>query len=92
MIDFKVIPDGGERFDLTADSRDVLVWERTAKGKVRSVGELVESKSFVEFYRLAHIAAKRQGVFDGDLAEFEATHALEVGDDDDGEDPTRPAP
>lgn len=92
MFDFKVTPDDGDEFTVTADSRDVLVFERASKG--RTLANLVEDKSYVDLYRLAHIASKRQGKFTGPLDEFEQTCVLDtVGDEEDDEegggDPTR---
>lgn len=92
MFQFKITPDGGEPYELTADSRDVLRWERGGKG--RSVAKLRETLSFVDLYALAHLAAKRQGRADGSLAEFEESCTFEfVADEDEDEsgDPTRPA-
>lgn len=91
MFDFKVTPDDGDEFTVTADSRDVLAFERASKS--RTLGNLVEDRSYVDLYRLAHIASKRQGNFTGTLDEFEKTCVLDTVDDEDqdegGEDPTR---
>lgn len=69
MLDFRVTPDGGEPYAVKADSRDVLVWEKTGKGKAFS--KLMEDLSMVDLYRMAHIASRRQGLFTGSLDEFE---------------------
>lgn len=95
MFDFTITPDGAEPYPLTASSRDVLAWEKTGKG--RSFQTLLTDRRLVELYSLAHIASKRQGLFDGSLAEFEESCDLRAGRDDqdedaDGPDPTQPAP
>lgn len=92
MLDFTVKYDSGEQFEVTADSRDVVVFERTSKG--RTLNDLIEGKSFTDMYRLAWIASKRQGLITTDLATFEKDAVLELGDDDDETeeaDPTRTA-
>lgn len=91
MWTFKVIPDDGEPFEVTSGSRDVLAWERKTKLTAR---HLLDKMPMVELYKIAHLAATRQGLYDGDYAEFESTCDIDVkDDDDDGDgpaDPTRP--
>lgn len=89
MFTFTVKPDGGDPFEVTAGTRDVLKWERTTKGA--SLGQLKEGVTLGALYRIAHIAAVRQRLFAGTLVEFEETCELEF-DEDDEPDPTRPAP
>lgn len=94
MFDFKVVPDSGEPYDLTADSRDVFVWERTTKGK--NLVSLRDSLAMGDLYRLAHLAATRTGKYAGTFDEFVISCAIDLQDDeeddDDGPDPTHPAP
>lgn len=90
MITFTVRPDGGEPYELTAGSRDVLQWERTTKGKsAATLGDMAD------MYKVAWLAAKRQGLYDGSLQDFETTVDLETEGDEDGSDegpdPTRSA-
>lgn len=72
MFDFRVTPDEGDPFDVEAAPRDVLVWERTNKNK-RVFSDLLERTSLADMYHLAHVAARRQGLFEGDLRAFEAS-------------------
>lgn len=90
MIDFKVEPDGGEPFELKAGTRDALVWERTSKGN-KSFTDLLASMNMVDLYHLAHIAAKRQGLYAGSLKEFEESCELHFDEEVDDPDPTQPA-
>ncbi|PZG18982.1 hypothetical protein C1I95_12450 [Micromonospora craterilacus] len=102
MFEFKLTFD--ERPDdpvtITAGSRDILMWERTTKGA--SMAQLERDLRITDLYKMAWIAAKRLGHFDGPLANFEAGVELDLLDDktkdededgDEGgpEDPTRPA-
>lgn len=91
MIDFTIKPDNGEEFQVTAEARDVLVWERTTK--YASVSKLSENTSMVDLYKLAHIASRRLGMFTGSLKDFEETCDLdfEHTTDDDEPDPTQTA-
>ena len=93
---FTLIPDDGEQLTLVADSRDILMWERMAKG--RSLGALGKDARISDFYEVAHIAARRKRGFDGALPDFEAAYAIDLVDEDDVEEdddeevPTRAAP
>jgi hypothetical protein len=97
MLRMRAHPDGGEPYIIAATARDVLIWERTGKGKVFQ--ELVRSQAMVDLYRIAHISATRQGLYSDDLRSFELTVDLEnldAEDDDDeqgegGADPTQSA-
>lgn len=77
MFTFKLTDEAGESTEVQADSRDVLVWEKTSRSNERYV-ELLTELSMVKLYRLAHIAAKRQSVFSGKLADFETTYVLGI--------------
>lgn len=89
MFAFKVTPDDGPEFEVTAGSRDVLVWEKTNKGK--SFSGLADGLQMADLYKLAFIASKRQGLFEGVSKEFEESCEI-VFAEDDVPDPTRPAP
>ena len=91
MFTFTVTPDGGEAYTLTAGTRDVLAWEKVSRGK--TINALMQDLAMADLYRIAHLAATRQQLFTGPLAEFEAACELELDGDADGEavDPTRPA-
>lgn len=86
MYTFSVQPDDGEAFEVKADSRDVLAWERKTKQTTRY---LLDKLPMLELYRIAHLAATRTGVFDGDLAQFESTCALKLKEEPDDVDPTQ---
>lgn len=77
MFTFKLTDDGGEETTIKADSRDVLVWEKTSRSNERYV-DLLTELSMVKLYRLAHIAAKRQEFFTGKLADFENSYVLAI--------------
>jgi hypothetical protein len=89
MFTFTVKPDNGEPYEVTAGSRDVLVWERTSKGN--SFGSLRDGLHMGDLYRIAHIASRRLGLFTADLKTFEETCELDF-DEEEEPDPTRPAP
>jgi len=88
MFEFKVTPDDGDPFEVSADSRDVLVWERTNHGK-RVMATLLDNMSITDMYQVAHIAARRQGLYPDDLKTFEQTCVLGF-DASEPPDPTPP--
>ncbi|HEY0638716.1 MAG TPA: hypothetical protein VGD67_13785 [Pseudonocardiaceae bacterium] len=94
MITFKVTPDDGEPYEVTAGSRDVYRWEKTGRG--RSFAQFQSDLRMTSMYELAHAAATRQGLYTSDLTAFIDAHELETvaarDEDDEGRDPTRPAP
>lgn len=79
MIKFTVTPDGADAYDIEAGSRDVLRWERSAKG--RSFGDLAESIAMGDMYTLAYFASVRTGDFEGKQAEFEAIHEISIAEE-----------
>jgi hypothetical protein len=89
MFKFKVRPEGLAEFELTATSRDVYTWERTTKGAAFS--NLQSDLRMADLYRIAGLAAVRQGLWDGTQPQFEQSCDLELVDDGEA-DPTRPAP
>jgi hypothetical protein len=97
MYDFLVIPDDGDVWRVTAESRDILVWERTGRGNV--FAELAESPSMTAMYHLAWLASRRLGHLNGSttLKQFEESYTIKPEAPDDGEvgesvDPTPAAP
>jgi hypothetical protein len=85
VIGFNLVltdPSGHEH-KLTADSRDVLVWEKTSRTN-ETMADLIRAMSVVKYYRLAYIVARRldidvpadRGIFESewrvDLASSEA--------------------
>lgn len=90
LIRFKVTPDGGEPFEVACTSRDVLMWERRAHAN--SYARLQSQQDMAPMYEIAHVAARRLGLFEGDLPTFEATCDLEAREADEADvDPTKPA-
>jgi hypothetical protein len=91
VIKFKVTPDHGEPYEVTATSRDVYVWEKANRGK--TFRSAVESGSIVDLTEMAYHAARRHGHFSGTLVAFAQEHDIESADGDEGEpDPTNPVP
>jgi hypothetical protein len=99
MFTWRVIPDDGDPYIVEAGTRDVLAWEKERPG--RSAQQLQDNFQVSNAYWLAHRAAVRGGHFNGSRKEFEESVDLEAGtmvavpddsDDEDGGDPTRPAP
>lgn len=89
---FTLRPDDGEPVEVVATTRDIVVWEKTGKG--RSFSNLARDAHMADLYELAWQAAKRQGLVDCNLGEFERTTDLdlEAADGADEEpDPTPPA-
>ncbi len=85
-------PDGepGESFAVTADSRDVLRWEKGKPGK-RSIAAFLAEPNMVDSYVLAYLAAYRQKKIPSDLSPqaFEEKFLLVMGQEP-APDPTRP--
>jgi hypothetical protein len=95
MYDFLVIPDDGDVWRVTAESRDVLVWERTTRDRFASL----ENISMADLYHLAWLASRRLGHLNGSttLKQFEESYTIKPEAPDDGEvgegvDPTPAAP
>mgnify|MGYP003576115808 CR=1 FL=1 len=84
---------GGKQFEVTADSRDVLAWEKGGQG--RSLSRLLVEPNVKDTYVLAWLACKRTGKVDCPLAEFEAKYLIVFGALQQlagaAPDPTRPA-
>lgn len=87
MIEFSVNPENGDAYEVTATSRDVLLWEKTTKG--RSVKTLMDDVSLVDMYKIAYLASQRQGLFHGTIKEFEDSVDLDF-EETDQPDPTQP--
>lgn len=91
MLNFRVMPDGGEPYEVTATTRDILKWERTTKGA--SFHGLQRDMHIADLYRCAYYAAQRLGLFAGSAVAFEDTCDIDILDDQEEEpDPTQPAP
>ena len=91
LIKFDVTPEGGDTFRVEALSRDVLTWEK--RHRDNSFARLRDNLTMTAQYQLAHIAARRAGLYADDLATFEATCDLMPVDDEESEsevDPTSP--
>jgi hypothetical protein len=77
MIDFTCVVEGGDRYEVKATARDILIWEKT--GAKRSFTELMQTLPLADLYWIAHLASKRKGLFEGNLNQFEQTVDLEFG-------------
>lgn len=75
MFTFEVTPDDGDKYKVTAKTRDILRWEKSGKGHALST--LMESMKLADLYPVAYFASVRQGLFTGDLAKFEESVDLE---------------
>lgn len=89
MIDFKVTPEDGEAYEVTADSRDIYVWEKRHK-KQKTFGQLMDNLAMVDMMDIAYIASTREGLFDGKLDEFVRSCKLTFELEEDEPDPTQP--
>jgi hypothetical protein len=90
LINFTVRPDNADEYKVKAGARDVLVWEKTGRGK--TFKGLMDQLAMVDLYRLAHIASRRLGLFNGDLKAFEETVEVIFEEEEAEPDPTQPAP
>ncbi len=89
MFTFTISPDGEPSYTLTATTRDVARWEKTAKGQ--GLRQLEETMRATDLYALAYYAAVRQQLFSGKLSEFQESCDLNILEDDEAdEDPTPP--
>lgn len=89
MFTFKVIPDGGEPYEVAAKSRHIVEWEGRFK---RSLKAVQESMSMTALTELAYVASSAQGLGPSqDWATFKASCDIDLtSDEDDDADPTRP--
>lgn len=76
MFTFNVKPDEGDEFEVEATSRDVVMWEKTGKG--RSLSKVANDPNMTALYELAHLASRRTKQFDGSLDEFIASVDIDV--------------
>ncbi len=84
---FEVFPDDGEPYEVDASSRDVMAWEKSSR---KTLKYLYEHMPITEMNRVAYLAAKRQGLFDGTEADFFEACDIQISkDDEDAPDPTR---
>jgi hypothetical protein len=98
MYDFLVIPDDGDVWRVTAESRDILAWEKTGRGN--NFAEMAEAPSMEAMYHLAWLASRRHGHINGSLTlrQFEESFTIkpEAPEGSEGEaagvDPTPVAP
>lgn len=89
MQKFMVIPDEGDKYEVTATTRDIAKWEKTNKGA--TFGSFMRDMKMTDMYKLAYNSATRLGLFEGTLEEFEESCDLEVLEDEEESDPTRSA-
>lgn len=89
MIDLKISPDNEESFVVTAEPRDILVWERT--GQNRSFDSLMSAMRMSDLYDIGFITGRRLGLITMDKPTFEQTCNVEPHAETKEPDPTRTA-
>lgn len=57
-VTFVVVPDAGEPYEVTADLRDIRLWERTSPRN--TLRKFAENPSADDIYSLVYLAVKRQ--------------------------------
>lgn len=83
MFNLRITPDGGETVDVSAGMRDVVMWEKTHRG--RSLAELgAGGLTAGMVYELTYAACRRQQLIPRELteAQFNESYEIEVEDDD----------
>jgi hypothetical protein len=90
MFKFKVMPDGGDTFEVEAGMRDLRMWEKTHRG--RTFGMLTDrnNMSATALFEVAFVAAKRLGKLPAGVTEDQFALEYEIDlltsdDDEDGE-------
>lgn len=76
MFEFRVVPDEGEAFDLTAGMRDLVMWEKTHKG--RGLAQVGDGLTASMIYEIAFSACRRQQLLPRELAEADFVAGYEV--------------
>jgi hypothetical protein len=78
MFELRLTPDStGETFDVSAGMRDVVMWEKTHRG--RSLAQIGEGNlSAVMIYELAFAACRRQQLIPRELTEQEFNDTYEI--------------
>ena len=62
MFNFRVTPDSGQPFGLTAGMRDVRWWEKTHRGRSMGMLQSAAGVSAGVLFEIAYSAARRQGL------------------------------
>lgn len=98
MMRLEVTPnDGSDPYELVVTSQDFLNWERTDRTGKRTFQSFMENISATGLYQLSHLAARREQLFSGPLAEWQESVCVnsvkprpedEMGDEP-AEDPTQ---
>lgn len=83
MFKFKLYDtDSEDPVEITADSRDILQWERLTKGA--SFGELGKNLRMTDIYRIAYLASRRLKVLPDEVkneANFSERFRVEIMND-----------
>lgn len=83
MFEFRILPDGGKPFEISATMRDLRMWEKTHRG--RSMGMLSDRSavSATILFEIAYSACRRQGVIDSQMTgdTFAETFDFELGEE-----------
>lgn len=69
-ITFNLDPGAEPAVTVTADSRDIYVWERIDKTGRRTLRNIMERWSLADLYPLAWVTARRTMAYQGTEAEF----------------------
>lgn len=87
MFRVKIIPDGGDPFEVVAGTRDIAKWEKTTKGATFAAFQA--DQRITDLYIITFHALVRQSLWDGTLADLLDTCDLDLIDEDGEEaDPT----
>lgn len=79
MFEITVTPDGGKSFEITADSRDVMLWEKLNQKSGASLGRLANDPRITDLYKIAWFACKRLGLIKGiESEEFQTDYTIKV--------------
>lgn len=91
MFDIRVIPDEGEPYRVTINTRQIMAWENVHRDN--TLARLNTNPRLADHYFLAYLKAKSLGLFTGSLDEFKGSADLEVlTGEEDTSGPTRPGP
>jgi hypothetical protein len=90
---------GGQEYQITCGSRDILAWEKAGVGRAAAQVVLMTQFKLDDLYSLAFATMRRQGLWDGkeselrEHADIDLGHAAAPDDEteaDDEDHPTQP--
>jgi hypothetical protein len=88
VFNIRVIPDGGEPFEVETTSRDIVAWEAGGnRQNPRSMSKLSDDLRMTDVTDLAWFAARRKSLTDLDLRQWREQVDIDItsrpGDDED---------